>query len=163
TGGSLAEELEPTAQAIVCAGAGITNVVVHRHGVPEFVRMLGVGGDDITQGIATELAVDADTAEDLKRRADFASGDDLEAREARLLESEALLSVPIGLALAARPPESGVRRISVLPTEVAVVRAQRRQVAAGLLAVAALAVLLLLVWLARMSSVHNEQDRAKRA
>src|SRR5947207_4810427 len=203
TGSSLADELEPTAQAIVCVGAGITNVVVHRHGVPEFVRMLGVGGDDITQGIATELTVDADTAEDLKRRADFASPDDLEARtarivadrasllieeirgsldyyqaqpeattlsrilvtggasrtvglvqgleqtlggsvveahpllgmrvanlgipEPRLTQSEALLSVPIGLALAARPPESGVRRISVLPTEVAVVRAQRRQ------------------------------------
>jgi len=239
TGGSLVEDLEPTAQAIVCAGAGITNVVVHRHGVPEFVRMLGVGGDDITQGIATELAVDADTAEDLKRRADFASSDDLEARtarivvdrasllieeirgsldyyqaqpdatalsrilltggasrtvglaeglertlgisvvdahpllnlrvanlgipEARLLESEALLSVPIGLALAARPPESGARRISVLPTEVAEVRAQRRQVVLGLAAVAVLAALLLLLWLGRMSSVNSTKDRARRA
>ncbi|MBV9043045.1 MAG: type IV pilus assembly protein PilM, partial [Acidimicrobiia bacterium] len=199
----LLNDLQPTAEAIVSVGASITNVVVHQRGVPEFVRMLGVGGDDITRGIATELQVDADTAEDLKRRAHPDSPDDLESRtaqivtaqssllieeirgsldyyqaqpeaspigrivltgggsrtiglldsleqtlgisveeghplaglelartgipEARLLDSEPLLAVPIGLALAARAPESGQRRISVLPTEVAVVRTERRQ------------------------------------
>src|SRR5947208_2897340 len=216
---SLVQDLEPTAEAIVCVGASITNVVVHQRGVPEFVRMLGVGGDDITQGIATELSVDGDTAEDLKRRAHPDAPDDLESRTAqivlaqstllveeirgsldyyqaqpeaspigriiltgggsrtiglrdsleqtlgiaveeghplsgvelartgipedRLLENEALLSVPIGLALAARPPESGLRRISVLPVEVAAVRTQRRQIVLASAGVGGLFVVLL--------------------
>src|SRR5439155_23149867 len=236
---SLVQDLEPTAEAIVCVGASITNVVVHQRGVPEFVRMLGVGGDDITQGIATELSVDVDTAEDLKRRADPDSPDDLESRtaqiviaqstllieeirgsldyyqaqpeaspigriiltgggsrtiglresleqtlgiaveeghplsgvelartgipEERLIENEALLAVPIGLALAARPPESGQRRISVLPQEVAAVRTQRRQIVLASAGVAGLAVLLLFVWLARQTKVHDEESAADKA
>src|SRR5438874_546621 len=239
TQASLVQDLEPTAEAIVCVGASITNVVVHQRGVPEFVRMLGVGGDDITQGIATELSVDVDTAEDLKRRADPDSPDDLESRtaqiviaqssllieeirgsldyyqaqpeasplgriiltgggsrtinlresleqtlgiavedgrplsgvelartgipEERLIENESLLAVPIGLALAARPPESGQRRISVLPTEVAAVRTQRRQIVLASAGVAGLAVLLLFVWLARQTKVHDEESAADKA
>ena len=31
------------AEAIVCVGAGVTNVVVHENGVPRFVRVLLVG------------------------------------------------------------------------------------------------------------------------
>jgi type IV pilus assembly protein PilM len=72
-------------QAIVCIGAGVTNVVVHESGVPRFVRILPVGGDDITQAIAEELDVDLDLAEDLKRRADEQSADDLEARTAAIV------------------------------------------------------------------------------
>ena len=236
---SLVEDLESSAEAIVCLGAAITNVVVHQRGVPEFVRMLGVGGDDITQGIATELGVDTDTAEDLKRRAHPDSPDELESRtalivaaqsallieeirgsldyyqaqpeaspigriiltgggsrtvglpetleqtlgiaveeghplsglelartgipEERLLENEALLSVPIGLALAARPPETGVRRLSVLPVEVAAVRTQRRQIVLASAGVGGLFVVLLLLWLARQSKVNDEKDKAERA
>src|SRR3954469_2766894 len=236
---SLVQDLEPAAEAIVAVGASITNVVVHQRGVPEFVRMLGVGGDDITQGIATELSVDGDTAEDLKRRAHPDSPDDLESRTAqiviaqstllveeirgsldyyqaqpeaspigriivtgggsrtiglresleqtlgitvedghplagielartgipdeRLVESEPLLSVPIGLALAARPPESGQRRISVLPVEVAAVRTQRRQMVLAGAGVGALALVLLLVWVARQSQVSSEKDKADQA
>src|SRR5205085_12442630 len=88
---SLVEDLEPSAEAIVCVGAAITNVVVHQRGVPEFVRMLGVGGDDITEGIAAELAVDADTAEDLKRRANPNSADDLESRTAQIVTARSTL------------------------------------------------------------------------
>src|SRR5581483_6459573 len=88
---SLVHDLEPTAEAIVCVGASITNVVVHQRGVPEFVRMLGVGGDDITQGIATDLSVDADTAEDLKRRANPDSPDDLESRTAQIVTAHSTL------------------------------------------------------------------------
>jgi type IV pilus assembly protein PilM len=70
----------PPAEAIVCIGAGVTNVVVHEGGIPRFVRILLVGGDDITEAIATDLSVDVDLAEDLKRRADESSPDDLVAR-----------------------------------------------------------------------------------
>jgi type IV pilus assembly protein PilM len=239
TTASLVDDLEATSQAIVCVGASVTNVVVHQRGVPQFVRMLVVGGDDVTQGIASELGVDLDTAEDLKRRADPASGDELEARtaqivadraaliieeirgsldyyqaqpegaqisrviltgggsrtqgladglretlgipiepgrpllgvrvgrigipEARLSEAEPLLAVPIGLALAARPPETGMRRLTLMPMEVAVVRAQRRQNAIAAAAVAALATVLGLVWVARQNQVSSERDRANRA
>jgi cell division ATPase FtsA len=71
--------------AIVSIGAGVTNVVVHEAGVPRFVRILLVGGDDITRAIAEELDVDVDLAEDLKRRADEGSEDDLEARTAAIV------------------------------------------------------------------------------
>jgi len=228
-------DLETTAQVIVCVGAGVTNVVVYQRGVPQFVRMLVVGGDDVTQGIASELGVDLDTAEDLKRRANPRSDDELEVRtaqivadrasllieeirgsldyyqaqpeaaqiarivltgggsrtlglaegleqtlgipidaghpllplrlgrvgipEERLLEAEPLLSVPIGLALAARPPETGVRRLSLMPTEVVAVRAQRRQTALAGAGVAGLAAVLLLVWLARQNQVSSERDK----
>ncbi len=239
TESSLVADLDSAADAIVCVGASITNVVVHQRGVPEFVRMLGVGGDDITQGIANELGVDADTAEDLKRRAHPDSPDDLESRtariviaqssllieeirgsldyyqaqpeaspisriiltgggsrtiglrdsleqtlgiavedghplagielartgipEERLIENEPLLAVPIGLALAARPPESGQRRISVLPVEVAEVRTQRRQMVLASAGVAGLALVLLLAWLARQSQVSSEKNQANDA
>ena len=236
---SLVHDLEPTVDAIVCVGASITNVVVHQRGVPEFVRMLGVGGDDITQGIANELGIDGDTAEDLKRRSHPDSPDDLESRtaqivtahstllieeirgsldyyqaqpeaspigriiltgggsrtiglresleqtlgiaveeghplagvelartgipEERLRDSEALLAVPLGLALAARPPEAGGRRISVLPVEVAAVRTERRQMVLASAGVGALALLLILAWLARQHQVSDEKDKAARA
>ena len=83
--------------------------------------------------------------------------------EDRLLENEALLSVPIGLALAARPPETGLRRISVLPVEVAAVRTQRRQIVFASAGVGGLFVVLLLLWLARQSKVSDEKDKAERA
>src|SRR5438270_226045 len=83
--------------------------------------------------------------------------------EERLLENEALLSVPIGLALAARAPESGLRRLSVLPVEVAAVRTQRRQMVLVSAGVAGLAVVLLLLWVARQSKVHDEEQKADQA
>ena len=75
----------PASEAIVCVGGGVTNVVVHERGVPRFVRMLITGGNEITEAIASELHVDADTAEDLKRRADASSTDELEARAGRIV------------------------------------------------------------------------------
>jgi type IV pilus assembly protein PilM len=230
----------PTAnEAIVCVGAGVTNVVVHERGVPRFVRMLITGGNEITEAIGSELHVDPDTAEDLKRRANATSTDDLEARagritldrlgpfveevrgsidyyraqtpdgdvgrvlltgggsrvpglaerlrqvlrvpveaghpllgvrvgrvgipEDRLIDSEPLLTVPIGLALAGRPLEGGARRMSLLPAEVAVVRERRRQSALVAAAVMVLAALLLVVYVGRRNQVANERDKAEHA
>ena len=62
----------------------VTNVVVHERGVPRFVRILITGGNEITDAIASELHIDPDTAEDLKRRADASSTDELEVRAARI-------------------------------------------------------------------------------
>lgn len=54
------------AQAIVDVGAGVTNIIVHVGGEPRFVRILLVGGDDITAALARELNVDQEEAEAIK-------------------------------------------------------------------------------------------------
>jgi type IV pilus assembly protein PilM len=64
-------DFDTRAEAIVCIGGGVTNVVVHERGVPRFVRVLLVGGDDVTDAIVRELDVQIDEAEALKRRADI--------------------------------------------------------------------------------------------
>ena len=226
------------AEAIVCIGGGVTNVVVHEQGVPRFVRILLVGGDDLTAAIAQELDVDLDRAEDLKRRADASSDDALLARagqvladrlvplveeirgsldyylaqpqslpinrllvtggasrtagllerlaaqldgqveagrplaglrignvglsESQLAALEPAIAVPIGLAMAGEV-QRGVRRISLLPREVAVVRQERRQLLAALAAVGGLAALLAALWAARAGQVAQENDRADEA
>ena len=227
-------------QAIVCIGAGVTNVVVHEGGVPRFVRILQVGGDDITRAIAEELDVDLDLAEDLKRRGDEESDDELEARtgvivtqrlgalieeirgsldfylaqadavpfervlvtggasrtralierlqqtlggtavemarplanlqvgrvgltDEQLAEAEPLIAVPVGLCMAGAPVEKGMRRITLLPPEQAIVREQRRQLVLVLSAVAGLFALLLLLWFMRGLQLSREQDKAEEA
>lgn len=74
------------AEAIVDVGAGVTNVVVHEAGVPRFVRILAAGGAALTEAIAADLGVELDMAEDLKRRAQPGSLDQLEARAARIVD-----------------------------------------------------------------------------
>jgi type IV pilus assembly protein PilM len=55
-------------------GAGTTSVVVTAAGVPQFVRLIPAGGDDVTQALATRLEIDLDQAETLKRRVGLAPG-----------------------------------------------------------------------------------------
>jgi type IV pilus assembly protein PilM len=54
------------AEAIVDVGARVTNIAVHQGGVPKFVRILLIGGADITDSIAERLGVPVDEAERLK-------------------------------------------------------------------------------------------------
>ncbi|MGH2754382.1 MAG: type IV pilus assembly protein PilM [Actinomycetota bacterium] len=56
----------PGAQAVVDVGAGVTNIVVHVGGEPRFVRILLVGGDDVTETLSNELGVPTDEAEAIK-------------------------------------------------------------------------------------------------
>ncbi|MDQ3575170.1 MAG: type IV pilus assembly protein PilM [Actinomycetota bacterium] len=234
-GGTFAER---AAEAVVCIGGGVTNVVVHEQGIPRFVRILLVGGNDVTEAIARELDVGPDEAEDLKRRVDPSSSDatvnragqvvadrlaplveeirgsieyyrslpeslpiervlmtgggsrtpglmerlgaqvdgrvemarplagvrvgDVSLSEAELVQLEPLLAVPIGLALAGQA-QKGVRRISLLPREVAAARRERRQTLAVAAAVLALFVVLMLLWAGRSAQVSNERDRAQEA
>jgi type IV pilus assembly protein PilM len=58
------------AEAIVDIGGGVTNVIVHEHGVPQFIRSLSTGGMELTEAISTDLDVDFETAEALKRGGD---------------------------------------------------------------------------------------------
>ncbi len=55
------------AEAIVDIGASVTNIVVHQGGVPRFVRILLMGGADITDAVAERLGVPVDQAESVKQ------------------------------------------------------------------------------------------------
>ena len=56
-----------TTEAIVDIGAAVTNIVVHSGGRPRFVRILMLGGADITDSVSEQLGVDVEAAESLKR------------------------------------------------------------------------------------------------
>jgi type IV pilus assembly protein PilM len=65
SGGSGIGSLE--AEALVDVGASVTNIVVHQGGVPRFVRILLMGGADITDAVAERLGVPMDQAESVKQ------------------------------------------------------------------------------------------------
>ncbi len=61
---------EPAEQpeAIVSVGAGLTVIVVHQQGRPQFVRTVGAGGSATTAAISAALDVPINDAESVKRR-----------------------------------------------------------------------------------------------
>jgi type IV pilus assembly protein PilM len=60
------------AEALVDIGASITNIVVHEGGVPKFVRILLMGGADITDAVAERLGVPNEQAEAVKQSSTLA-------------------------------------------------------------------------------------------
>lgn len=60
------------AEALVDVGANVTNIVVHQGGVPRFVRILMMGGGDITDAVADRLGVPVDQAENVKQQTGLA-------------------------------------------------------------------------------------------
>ncbi|NHC14011.1 type IV pilus assembly protein PilM [Motilibacter deserti] len=58
---------EAPVEAIVEIGARVTNVLVHRAGVPRFVRILAMGGQHLTEAVADRLGVPFGQAEQLKQ------------------------------------------------------------------------------------------------
>jgi type IV pilus assembly protein PilM len=69
------------AEALVDVGARLTNLVIHESGLPRFVRVLLMGGEDITAALQQSLALDHDAAEQAKLAASAGHGDDLRAGE----------------------------------------------------------------------------------
>ena len=59
--------------ALVDIGASNTSVVIAKDGVPQFVRIIPTGGDDLTQALRNGLDVDAAQAEQIKRSLGLAS------------------------------------------------------------------------------------------
>ena len=55
-------------EAIVSVGAGLTVIVVHQQGRPQFVRTVGTGGQLATDAISSALDLPVADAEGLKRR-----------------------------------------------------------------------------------------------
>ena len=62
------ETMSDSPEAIVSVGAGLTVVVVHQHGRPQFVRTVGIGGNATTAAVASALDLPLADAEALKRR-----------------------------------------------------------------------------------------------
>jgi type IV pilus assembly protein PilM len=60
------------ATAVVDVGASVTNLIVHTGGIPRFVRILPMGGADITDAIAERLGVTLAEAEGMKQSTGFA-------------------------------------------------------------------------------------------
>jgi type IV pilus assembly protein PilM len=54
-------------EAVVDVGARVTNIVVHAGGVPRFVRILLMGGEDVTEAVAERMGVAQPQAEALKQ------------------------------------------------------------------------------------------------
>jgi type IV pilus assembly protein PilM len=61
------------AEALVDVGASVTNIVVHQGGVPRFVRILLMGGADITDAVAERLGISAEQAESVKQTTGLAA------------------------------------------------------------------------------------------
>jgi Tfp pilus assembly protein PilN len=70
----------------VSFGGGVTTITIHEGGVPRFVRVLGSGGRELTDAIATDLAIPAETAEALKRQLGASSNDELVVRARSAVE-----------------------------------------------------------------------------
>jgi type IV pilus assembly protein PilM len=73
-GGVAVAERSGGAEGIVSFGGGVTAIAVHELGVPRFVRVLGTGGRELTDAIASELDLPPETAEALKRQLGAATG-----------------------------------------------------------------------------------------
>lgn len=53
--------------AVIDLGAHVTNVVIHNQGVPQLVRTVARGGDELTKVVASRMGTDTDGAELAKR------------------------------------------------------------------------------------------------
>jgi type IV pilus assembly protein PilM len=74
------------AEGIVSFGGGVTAIAVHEGGVPRFVRVLGTGGRELTDAIASELDLPPETAEALKRQLGGDGHDELVTRARASIE-----------------------------------------------------------------------------
>ncbi|MDX6285423.1 MAG: type pilus assembly protein PilM [Frankiales bacterium] len=60
--------LSGSTEALVEVGASVTNIVVHQGGIPRFVRILLMGGGDLTDAVAERMGVPFDQAESVKQQ-----------------------------------------------------------------------------------------------
>ena len=67
-------------EVLIDIGAGVTNIIVHEAGVPTFVRILVMGGDDITEALVAGLSTSHEEAEAIKRDAVVGGEGDVAAR-----------------------------------------------------------------------------------
>jgi type IV pilus assembly protein PilM len=56
------------AEALVDVGSKVTNIVIHQNGVPRFVRVLLMGGDNVTEALAERMGMPIEEAENVKQQ-----------------------------------------------------------------------------------------------
>ncbi|MDP1710843.1 MAG: type IV pilus assembly protein PilM [Candidatus Nanopelagicaceae bacterium] len=70
------------AVAIIDIGSSSTSMIIAQEGIPQFVRIIPAGGDDLTQALQFGLEIDANATEELKRTlrvgSELATEEDLE-------------------------------------------------------------------------------------
>jgi type IV pilus assembly protein PilM len=66
---------EVETEALIDIGARVTNIVIHSAGVPRFVRILLVGGQDVTDAVSEQLGVPPAQAEVMKQSVGRSAGD----------------------------------------------------------------------------------------
>lgn len=76
-------------EALVDIGAKVTNIVVHADGVPRFVRILLMGGQDITDSVAEKLGVPLAEAEGIKQSLGLVGAGGEYERASRVVDSVA--------------------------------------------------------------------------
>jgi type IV pilus assembly protein PilM len=86
-------DVDVDTEALVDVGARVTNIVVHSAGVPRFVRILLMGGMDITDSVAERLGLPLQEAEGLKQRVGLTGGVGELLGAARAVESPASVFV----------------------------------------------------------------------
>ena len=57
--------------ALIDVGASTTSILIAHDGVPQFVRIIPAGGDDLTQALKLGLEIGTDEAEELKRTLNY--------------------------------------------------------------------------------------------
>jgi type IV pilus assembly protein PilM len=78
-------------EALIDVGGGVTNIVLHEQGTPRFVRILPLGGSDITQALVSGLGIPLDEAESVKARIGLAAetGGEVAEGAASIIEKRA--------------------------------------------------------------------------
>ena len=73
-------------EALVDIGARVTNIVVHEAGIPRFIRILLMGGHDVTEALGAGLQLDPERAELAKL--EVAAGEIADPAAARIVEQK---------------------------------------------------------------------------
>jgi len=78
-------------EALIDIGGGVTNIVLHEQGTPRFVRILPLGGSDITEALVSALGIPLEEAESVKARVGLAAeaGADVSEGAATIIEARA--------------------------------------------------------------------------
>ncbi len=79
--------IETAGEVLIDIGAGVTNIVVHEGGIPRFVRILVLGGESVTEGLASGLGLTTDDAEMVKKTTGLSPTGDEPTR--RIIEDQA--------------------------------------------------------------------------
>lgn len=74
-------------EALVDVGARVTNIVVHEGGIPRFVRILLMGGADVTDALAERTATSLMDAEALKHELGMNSSDPEQLAAGRVMDA----------------------------------------------------------------------------